>query len=124
MGGIDDEACVGLLKIIEWRWNANNDCVHVCQIREVRGCHHPVGPGFLNFLRRNPVDVGLPFLQGIYFAVVDIEAGYREVCPGVQKCKRKPNIAEADNSYLCLVGKEPRFKLLSKRSRRRTDHKA
>ena len=103
MRGIGDEAEVGFMVWIERGGNANDDGVHLLDLRVVGGGGKALRLGRLNFFRADAVDVGFALRQSIDLALVDIEAGDGKFLFGKQQGQRQSHITQADDSDACLA---------------------
>ncbi len=103
MGGVGDEAQVGLVVFIQRRGDADDDGVHRRELGIVGGCGKAVGLGGLDLLRRNAVDVGAALGQGVDLARVDVEARHLEFLLAVEQSQREPNVSQPDDAHAGLA---------------------
>jgi hypothetical protein len=87
--------------IIERRGNSNQDRVHFCDVRVVRGSSEPCCLCGLDLRSRDANDVRSALSQRVDFAFVDIESGHTKSLLAEKEHQGKTNIAESDDSHLC-----------------------
>ena len=115
MRGVGNEAQIGLMIFIQGGWHADNNGIHLSELRVVGGGRKAVFLSRLNLLRRDAVDVGTALGQRINFARVDIEAGHLEFLLAVQQSQRKPDVTQADDADAGLVLLNSGLELINRR---------
>ena len=103
MRSVGNVAEIGLVVLIERSGHANDDSVHLLDVRVIGGGGKTFGLRLLDFLRGDAVDVGFAFGQGIDLALINVEAGDGKFLVGEQQGQRQSYIAQADNSYTGLA---------------------
>src|ERR1700683_2406926 len=98
MRRIGDVAEVGFMVLIERSGNADDDGVHLLQLRVVGGGRETLRFGGLNFVSADAIDVGSTLRQSIDLALIDVEAGDQEFLLGKEQSEWEPHVPQADDS--------------------------
>src|ERR1700690_211331 len=96
---------------IQRRGDADNNGVHVVELRIVSGGGESLRLGRLDFLRCDTVDVRTALGQTVDLARVDIEAGHPELLFAVQQSQGKSDVAKADDANAGLAPQDPGLEL-------------
>ena len=103
MSGVGDEAEIGFVVLIQRSGDADDDGVHFGDVGIVRVGGEAVRFGSLDLLGRDTVDVGTALGEGIDFAGVDVEPGYRKLFFAIQQSQWKADVSQADDAYAGLM---------------------
>ena len=98
MRGVGDVAEIGFVIFVQRRGDADDDGVHLRDLRIVGGGGKALRLGRLDFFRRDAVDVGTALGEGIDLARVDVEAGDGKLLFAEQQSQRQSDVAQADDA--------------------------
>src|SRR5216683_1323243 len=88
---------------VERRWDADDNCIHVGDLRIISRSFEAVGLGRCNFLRRNTENIGAAAGERVDLSLIDIETGDWKFLLAVEQGQRQPDVAKADDSDLSLA---------------------
>ena len=91
---------VGLALLVERSRDADDDRVHIGDLRVIHRRGELLRPRQLHFTGRHAVNVRLPSGELFDFLGVYIEARHRKTRLGKEQGERQPNIAESDNPHV------------------------
>ena len=103
MRRVGDIAEIGLMILIEGRGHADDNRVHLLDVRVIGGCRKALSLRRLDFFRADPVDVRPPFREGIDLALINVETGDGKFLFREQQSQRQSYVPQADNSNACLA---------------------
>src|SRR5581483_11723977 len=103
LGRTGDVAQVGLMVLVERRGDADDDRIHLRDLRVVGGGAETTPAGGLHIGRRDSENVGAAGAEGVDLLLVDVEAGDRELLLAEQERQRQADVAESDNADVRLA---------------------
>jgi len=119
---IGDEAEIGFVIFVQRGGDADDDGVHLGDLRVVRGRGKAMRLRRLDFFGGDAIDVGTAFGEGVDLPLVNIESRDLELLLAVEQGKREPDIAHANDANLGLALLNLAFQLVHRGIRGRSRH--
>ena len=104
MRGIGDVAQVRFVILVQRSGDADDDRVHLADLRIIRRRLEAVGLGGGDLLGRDAENISPAVVERVDLALIDVEAGDRKLLLAVEQGERKPDVAEADDPDARLAG--------------------
>src|ERR1019366_3838014 len=111
VGGVGDVAEVGLVIFVERGGDADDDRIHGGDLRIVGRGFEAVGFGRRDLRGRDADNVGAAVVEGIDFALIDIEPGDGKFLFAVEQGQGQSDVAEADDSNPRLARIDAAFQI-------------